>query len=51
MKRSPLAPEKTPPLPEVAGFRLAVAETGIKYKDRPDAMLLLATTLLPQPVR
>ena len=42
MKRSPLAPEKTPPLPEVAGFRLAVAETGIKYKDRPDAMLLLA---------
>ena len=44
MKRSPLAPEKTPPLPEVPGFRLAVAETGIKYKNRPDAMLLLADT-------
>ena len=44
MKRSPLAPEKTPPLPEVTGFRLAVAETGIKYKNRPDAMLLLADT-------
>ena len=42
MEKSPLAPEKMPDLLPVKGFRLAVAESGIKYQDRPDLMLLLA---------
>ena len=42
MERSPLAPDSAPDLHPVDGFRLAVAETGIKYEGRPDLMLLLA---------
>lgn len=42
MEKSPLAPEKMPDLHPVKGFRLAVAESGIKYQDRPDLMLLVA---------
>ena len=42
MEKSPLAPEKMPDLLPVKGFRLAVAESGIKYQDRPDLMLLVA---------
>jgi len=36
---SPLAPAAFPQLPPVAGVRLAAAETGIRYKNRPDVLL------------
>lgn len=36
---SPLAPAGFPELPPVAGVRLAAAETGIRYKNRPDVLL------------
>jgi glutamate N-acetyltransferase / amino-acid N-acetyltransferase len=36
---SPLAPAASPQLPPVAGVRLAAAETGIRYKNRPDVLL------------
>ena len=36
---SPLAPEAFPALPPIAGVRLAAAETGIRYKNRPDVLL------------
>jgi glutamate N-acetyltransferase/amino-acid N-acetyltransferase len=36
---SPLAPASFPELPEIAGVRLAIAETGIRYKNRPDVLL------------
>lgn len=38
-KVSPLAPAAFPELPSVAGVRLAAAETGIRYKNRPDVLL------------
>ena len=37
--RSPLAPEQFPLLPPIDGVAFAVAETGIRYKDRPDVLL------------
>jgi len=36
---SPLAPAAFPELPPVAGVKLAAAETGIRYKNRPDVLL------------
>jgi glutamate N-acetyltransferase/amino-acid N-acetyltransferase len=42
MKQSPLAPVEPISLPPVKGFKLAVAETGMKYRNRPDCMLLVA---------
>ncbi len=36
---SPLAPTSTPDLPPIDGVRLAMAESGIRYKDRPDLLL------------
>jgi glutamate N-acetyltransferase / amino-acid N-acetyltransferase len=36
---SPLAPAAFPHLPPIAGVRLAAAETGIRYKNRPDVLL------------
>ena len=39
VKRSPLAPETAPNLPPVAGVRLAVAETAMKYRGRPDLLM------------
>ena len=36
---SPLAPAAFPELPPIAGVRLAAAETGIRYKNRPDVLL------------
>ena len=36
---SPLAPESFPEMPAVAGVRIAVANTGLKYRDRPDLLL------------
>jgi glutamate N-acetyltransferase/amino-acid N-acetyltransferase len=38
-KVSPLAPAAFPELPPIAGVRLAAAETGIRYKNRPDVLL------------
>jgi glutamate N-acetyltransferase/amino-acid N-acetyltransferase len=36
---SPLAPAAFPELPAIAGVKLAIAETGIRYKNRPDVLL------------
>lgn len=41
LRRSPLAPKKAPDLPAIAGVRLATAEAGIKYRDRPDLMVMV----------
>ena len=41
---SPLAPVAVPRLPAIAGVELAIAETGIRYKNRPDVLL---ATLAP----
>lgn len=38
---SPLAPAETPRLPALAGVTLAAANTGIRYKGRPDVLLAL----------
>ncbi|MBO6520175.1 MAG: bifunctional glutamate N-acetyltransferase/amino-acid acetyltransferase ArgJ [Rhodospirillales bacterium] len=38
--RSPLAPDAFPELPAVAGVDIGVAETGLKYKGRPDLLLM-----------
>ena len=40
MTRSPLAPASFPILAPIAGVSLAVAGTGIKYKDRDDLLLM-----------
>ncbi len=40
MKISPLAPASVPALPPVAGIRLATAVCNIRYKDRPDVLLI-----------
>ena len=37
--RSPLAPAAFPSLPVIAGARFAIAEAGVRYKNRPDVML------------
>src|SRR3954468_24639914 len=39
--KSPLAPAAFPALPSIAGVTLAAAETGIRYKNRPDVLLAL----------
>ncbi|MEX2629842.1 MAG: bifunctional glutamate N-acetyltransferase/amino-acid acetyltransferase ArgJ [Tistlia sp.] len=39
-KVSPLAPERFPELPPVAGVEIATAATGIRYKGRDDLLLL-----------
>ena len=39
MPVSPLAPERFPELPRVAGVRLGTARAGIRYRDRTDVML------------
>jgi len=36
---SPLAPVAVPHLPAIDGVELAIAETGIRYKNRPDVLL------------
>jgi glutamate N-acetyltransferase / amino-acid N-acetyltransferase len=38
---SPLAPDAFPTLEPIAGVTLATAETGIRYKNRPDVLLAL----------
>jgi glutamate N-acetyltransferase / amino-acid N-acetyltransferase len=37
--KSPLAPANFPELPTIAGVKLASAEAGIRYKNRPDVLL------------
>ncbi|MDE0811942.1 MAG: bifunctional ornithine acetyltransferase/N-acetylglutamate synthase, partial [Alphaproteobacteria bacterium] len=37
---SPLAPERFPEMPAIAGVRIAVGESGLKYQGRPDLVLL-----------
>jgi glutamate N-acetyltransferase/amino-acid N-acetyltransferase len=38
---SPLAPESLPELPPIGGVRLAAAETGIRYRNRPDVLFVV----------
>jgi glutamate N-acetyltransferase/amino-acid N-acetyltransferase len=38
--RSPLAPERAPALPALAGVRLAAGEAGLRYRGRTDLMLM-----------
>jgi glutamate N-acetyltransferase/amino-acid N-acetyltransferase len=38
-KTSPLAPERFPDLPEIAGVTFASAQAGVRYKERTDVML------------
>jgi glutamate N-acetyltransferase/amino-acid N-acetyltransferase len=38
-KISPLAPDRLPELPAIAGVKLAAVEAGIRYRGRPDVML------------
>ena len=38
-QRSPLAPVAFPRLPEIAGVRLGVAESGARYRGRPDVLV------------
>ena len=38
--RSPLAPDSFPDLPEIDGLQLAVASSGLKYKNRDDLLLI-----------
>ncbi|MGB0246513.1 MAG: bifunctional glutamate N-acetyltransferase/amino-acid acetyltransferase ArgJ [Paracoccaceae bacterium] len=40
-KVSPLAPAKFPNIPEINGVEFSTAAAGIKYQDRPDAMLAI----------
>jgi glutamate N-acetyltransferase/amino-acid N-acetyltransferase len=40
LSKSPLAPEKFPDLPDIAGVDFWTAETGVKYKNRPDVLLV-----------
>lgn len=39
-KRSPLAPENFPSLPHITGVSFAAINAGVKYKGRPDVMLV-----------
>lgn len=39
-QRSPLAPERFPDIPPVAGVRYATLEAGIRYRGRPDLTLI-----------
>ncbi|MFP5468661.1 MAG: bifunctional ornithine acetyltransferase/N-acetylglutamate synthase, partial [Alphaproteobacteria bacterium] len=40
LPRSPLAPPKFPDMPPVAGVRLAVAASGMRYQGRDDLLLM-----------
>ncbi len=41
MDKSPLAPERFPDLPEIAGVTFATAAAGVKYQGRTDVMLAM----------
>ena len=40
MDKSPLAPKSFPNLPQIAGVKMAVAQTGMKYLNRDDLLLM-----------
>ncbi len=40
LPKSPLAPERFPDMPEIAGVELKTGRTGMKYKDRDDLLLM-----------
>ncbi len=40
LDKSPLAPASFPSMPPLAGFDLFVGTTGVKYKNRPDVLLI-----------
>ncbi len=40
LKRSPLAPDQFPVMPDIAGVQIWTAESGAKYKNRPDVLLV-----------
>ncbi len=40
LKRSPLAPDTFPDMPSIDGVQMWVAETGAKYENRPDVLLV-----------
>ena len=40
IERSPLAPDAFPELPAIDGVLISVAESGLKYKGRPDLLLM-----------
>src|SRR5215472_10105648 len=40
LKRSALAPTSPPTLPEIRGVRLAAGDAQIRYRDRPDVLLV-----------
>ena len=40
LKTSPLAPAEFPDMPDIEGIQMWVAETGAKYKNRPDVLLV-----------
>ena len=40
LKTSPFAPNKFPVLPPIAGFEMAVAEAGIRYRGRTDLWVM-----------
>lgn len=40
LERSPLAPDEFPKMPSVAGVQISVAETALKYKGRPDLLMM-----------
>lgn len=40
MDKSPLAPTSFPNLPQIAGVKMAVAQTGMKYQNRDDLLLM-----------
>jgi len=40
LKPSPLAPASMPTLPEIGGARVATGETGIRYRDRSDLLVV-----------
>ena len=38
--RSPLAPKTFPDMPPIGGVQISVAETKLKYKGRPDLLMM-----------
>jgi len=43
LKRSPFAPSHFPDMPAIAGFKMATAEAGVRYKGRTDLWVLVGS--------
>jgi len=41
LERSPFAPKHFPDMPAIAGFTMATAEAGVRYKGRTDLWVLV----------